>query len=466
MEYLLVLFDVLKTIVVGIWNCISFILGLFKVDFLSKNGKNNLSSVESNIETQWGSPVSIHDLPTLVNGLTGLDAKPISVEFYPNYAEAVFSLPFHKMPKTVHCSLSLKGHKMARWQLYFFKEATFLLEREKAYMVKHHSEGFSFTVGRRFNKLDESEVVQIPVKDRLKLAYANALYDGADSFQLQSVYNLELTVNGILITSLQYLAKDDVKSVWISYYKAKHGSDPDMETTQKGLSCPVSFNTILTPEESSEVQKLLGLKDGVKGLKKIIKKYSCKPSKKKSRLSEVRAPYNESPRGSKISKLEKIWKDATQRHYIRMNAAEAMVSESEVMGDIIEMEEVENEIEESGMEMEESERGFFVSSYSSKSSSSRQSSSGSASSKKATKTDNKPIKRDTRYEEERVEQCKRDLEVQKQNRDTAKQNGNYKKSSKNYRKGDKVGTLYDAKVWDAEDALKRAKEALARARSK
>lgn len=71
-----------------------------------------------------------------------------------------------------------------------------------------------------------------------------------------------------------------------------------------------------------------------------------------------------------------------------------------------------------------------------------------------------------RYAEEQVRQCERMLAIQKQNRESAKKCGNYKNACKNYRSGSKVGTVYDANVWTAEEHLKRAKAALAAAKKK
>lgn len=71
-----------------------------------------------------------------------------------------------------------------------------------------------------------------------------------------------------------------------------------------------------------------------------------------------------------------------------------------------------------------------------------------------------------RSAEEQVRQCERMLATQKQNREIAKKSGNYKNASKNYRSGSKVGTVYDANVWTAEEHLKRAKAALAAAKKK
>jgi hypothetical protein len=68
--------------------------------------------------------------------------------------------------------------------------------------------------------------------------------------------------------------------------------------------------------------------------------------------------------------------------------------------------------------------------------------------------------------QEEVKRCQATLALMKERRDAAKKNGSYKTTSKNYRKGDKVGTVYDANVWSAEDNLKRAKERLAEAKKK
>ncbi len=68
--------------------------------------------------------------------------------------------------------------------------------------------------------------------------------------------------------------------------------------------------------------------------------------------------------------------------------------------------------------------------------------------------------------QEEVNRCQAVLANMKANRDAAKKNGNYKNTAKNYRKGDKVGTVYDANVWTAEENLKKAKERLAEAKKR
>ena len=71
---------------------------------------------------------------------------------------------------------------------------------------------------------------------------------------------------------------------------------------------------------------------------------------------------------------------------------------------------------------------------------------------------------EVRTAENYVKQCQLILERQKESREHAKKNGNYRNSAKVYRVGNKVGTSYDYSVWHAEDALKKRKESLARAK--
>ena len=65
-----------------------------------------------------------------------------------------------------------------------------------------------------------------------------------------------------------------------------------------------------------------------------------------------------------------------------------------------------------------------------------------------------------------VKQAQSHLAAMKDLRDQAKKNGNYKNSCKNQRHGDKVGNVYDSKVWGAEDDLKKRKAQLADAKKR
>ena len=464
MEFLLFIcfvwpFKAIKSILGAIVGFLKFILRILGIEFLSKNGKNLLKDTESLIAKHWGSPLAIHDITTMVNGLTPLEMKPTSVELYPTYTNSVFSLPFHKLPKTAHYSFAVNGYRMARWQLYLYQEASFLLEKDKAYIIKHKPDSFSISVSKRFNEMNNYAIREIPIKDRLKLAYANALYaEKGKCFQLQSVYNLRLLLGKATIASLQFAGYGDMQNAWKAYYKGIHGSTPDDDTTQKLLSCPVSYADILTTEESSRVYNLLGLKNGVKNVDKLIKKYSPKPKKKKSPSSGIIDFFdmNSSCRithgtATGNSELENIWGNAYERLFPKIS---------------------DDSIYEGRMEKQDQsvvKTHSYSYSYSSSSSSGKSTSDTRiSSSTKSTKTKEakRSPKRDTRYEEERVRQCQAELARQKQNRDTAKQNGNYKRSAKNYRRGDKVGNVYDSNVWNAEEQLKRAKEALANAKKR
>ena len=69
---------------------------------------------------------------------------------------------------------------------------------------------------------------------------------------------------------------------------------------------------------------------------------------------------------------------------------------------------------------------------------------------------------DVKMAKARVDAAQRTLEGRKKERDQAKKNGNYKASPKNIRWGSKVGNVYDNNVWSAEQALKDAKDDLAK----
>lgn len=58
------------------------------------------------------------------------------------------------------------------------------------------------------------------------------------------------------------------------------------------------------------------------------------------------------------------------------------------------------------------------------------------------------------------------LENKKNERERAKANGQYHKSPKSYSVNCKIGNIYDAAVWNAEDGVKRRKEELARVKEK
>ena len=442
------LFKIIKAVVRAIVNFIKYILTFFKVEFLSKEGKEMVDDIESLNETHWGSAIPIHNLPTLLKGLTTINVKPTSFQFYPDYTDAVFSLPFHKMPKTVHCSFAVKDHKMARWQLYFFQEATLLLERDKVFMVKHQPSQFAISVSKRFSGLNTFDIQRIPIKDRLKLAYANVLYDDGDCFQLQRDYSLNFSQNGAVIASLQYFAYKDIHSVWTTYYKAKYGYAPDNETAQKVLLGNVSYKCFLTSEDRSKLYNLLGLKNGVKNVEKLILKYTPK-TKKKSLMSNVNdffdidsSPASNSHSGVKDKALMQIWSNAYDRLH-------PYVPE-----------------ETNDDDLYSASTSSSTSSYSSSYSSSRSSGSKSGSSSKNTK-----VKKDEkksfwsenaiRSAEQDVKNCQNMLVLKKRDRDNAKNNGSYQKSSKNYRIGNKVVNVYDYNVWHAGENLKRAKEQLA-----
>lgn len=485
MGFLYIILEAIKSLFIAIAGSFNFILRIFNVEILSKKEKEILEGTESLIQKHWGSPVSIHDLTTLVNGLTPIEMKPVSIEFYPDSTDTVSSLPLHKMPKTAHFSFAVKGLRMTRWQLYFYQEASFLLEKDKAFMIKHKSDGFSISVSKRFNNMDVIAIKDIPAKDRIKLAYANALYaEIGKGYQLQSVYCLQMLVGKTSIASILFTGYDDIQNAWIAYYKGIYGSAPDAETMQKALSCPVSYAEILNAEERSRVCDILRLKNGVKNVEKLIKKYSPKPKKKESFASGIDLfgdtsshTANRVATGAKNSELEKIWEGA----YLRLFTSDDendMDESTRFDEDSFEFDEDFSELDEDFSELDEERPEIsngdykYSSSYSRSSSSSYSSKSssgnGPGSSNKSTKAPkaNSSPKRDTHYEEERVRRCQAELEHQKQNRDTAKQNGNYKRSAKNYRKGDKVGNVYDANVWSAEEELRRAKEALANARKR
>lgn len=64
----------------------------------------------------------------------------------------------------------------------------------------------------------------------------------------------------------------------------------------------------------------------------------------------------------------------------------------------------------------------------------------------------------------KVKNAEERVKAEKMNRDNAKKNGNYKRSAKCYNWGNKSGNQWDHCVWVAEQALKEAKEELAKAK--
>lgn len=454
------IFKIFKGIVMGIVNTIKFVLlKVFKLEFLPAKSKETINRVEALVEDGWESPIPITDLPDTVSGLTTLEIAPTSVEFFPESTLAVKSVPFRKMPKTFNASFAVKNGKLARWQLHFFKEAVILLERKKAFISRYSNEKLSFSGAKTFKQVDKSFVKRIPVEDRFMLALGGALYLADNKqFALQNGYELGLSYDSIPIASLKFSKYDAFNDAASSIYEAKHGSAPDNDA-MNGIISPAPYKDLLTEDERSKAQEVLGVKGENVNLENLIKKYSLLNNNQNSSAS------NSSNSGSKNPDLDKIWDDMDKRLFPRKERQPRTESIKSAASEI---------------SSAKSSLSSFSSSYDSASSSSssrsssRSSRSESSSSsrkekevkkeKKEKKEVKKPQKRDTRYEEERVRRCQAELARQKQNRDTAKQNGNYKRSSKNYRKGDKVGTVYDANVWAAEEELRRAKEALARAR--